>query len=66
MMDKLDKSYFRKGTVEQIDKKRKLMLSLDSGERLVQAYRLSLRAYGYDPDSPPKMDKTYFRKRKRD
>ena len=63
-MDKLDKSYFKKQSFKDAEKNRTYWLSKTPYERLVAAYRLSLRAYGYDPDHPPKMDKTYFRKRK--
>jgi hypothetical protein len=34
-------------------------------KRLEAAYRLSLTAFGYDPDNPPKMDKSFFKIRKR-
>lgn len=64
-MDRLDKAIFKKQSVEEADKNRAYWMSLSSGERLIAGYRLSMRAYGYDPDNPPRMDKTYFVKRKR-
>ena len=64
-MDRLDKSYFKKQTLNEADRNKAFWLTKTPYERLVAAYRLSLRAYGYDPDNPPRMDKTYFTKRKR-
>ena len=64
-MDRLDKSYFKKQTLKEADRNKAFWLTKTPHERLVAAYRLSLRAYGYDPDNPPRMDKTYFTKRKR-
>jgi hypothetical protein len=64
-MERLDKSVFKKQTLQEASNNRSFWMKKSPEERLVAAYRLSLRAYGYDPDHPPKMDKTYFRKRKR-
>lgn len=65
-MDRLNKSYFIKQSLEEADSNRQYWLSKTPHERLVAAYRLSLRAWGHDPDDdPPSMDKSYFRKRKR-
>jgi hypothetical protein len=35
-------------------------------ERLRYSYYLTARAYGFDPDNPPKMDRTHFEIVKRD
>ncbi len=64
-MERLDKSYFKKQSLAEADNNRSYWMSKSPYERLVAAYRLSLRAYGYDPNHPPAMDKTYFEKRKR-
>lgn len=65
-MDRLDKTVFKKQTFKEADRNRAYWMSKTSMERLIAAHRLSLRAYGYDPDYPPRMDKTYFTRRKRD
>lgn len=65
MKEKLDKSYFKKQSLKEADHNVNYWRSKTMDERIQAAYYLSLRAYGYDPDNPPKMDKTYFRKRKR-
>lgn len=64
MEPRLDKTKFRKGTVEEMDDTREYWMSRTPAERLRAAYHLTLRAYGYDPKSPPRMDKTVFSKRR--
>ena len=64
MEPRLDKSKFRKGSVEYIDDTRAYWLSKSPTERLQAAYFLILRTYGYSPDNPPRMDKTIFSMRK--
>ena len=66
IMDRLDKSSFKKQSFKEADSNRAYWMSKTPMERLIAAYHLSLRAYGYDPDNPPPMDKTYFTRRKRD
>jgi hypothetical protein len=66
MEERLDKSVFKKQTHTEAGNNRQFWLSKTVEERLVAAYRLSLRAYGLDPDIHPKLDKTYFRKRTRE
>ncbi|HHB52259.1 MAG TPA: hypothetical protein ENK75_04350 [Saprospiraceae bacterium] len=65
MKEKLDKTYFKKQTFKEADNSVAYWRSKTAAERLEAAYILSLRAYGYDPVNPLKLDKTYFRKRKR-
>ncbi|MBK8501785.1 MAG: hypothetical protein IPL46_06005 [Saprospiraceae bacterium] len=60
MDDKLDRSAFSHMSFEEADRSVKYWRSKTSTERLVAAYRLSLRVHGYDPDDPPAMDKCYF------
>jgi len=65
MKEKLDKSYFKKQTFKEADNNVAYWRSKTPAERLEAAYILSLRAYGYDPANPPRLDKTLFSKRKR-
>ncbi len=65
-MDRLDKTVFKKQSFKEADRNRAYWMSKTPIERLVAAHRLSLRAYGYDPDNPPKMDKSFFSRRARD
>jgi len=65
MAFKLDKTAFSKRPVEEQGYHRTYWLSKTPAERLSAAYMLSLRAYGIDPNSNPRMDKTYFRIKKR-
>ena len=66
MNSRLDKSYFKKQTFKEADNNVSFWRSRTPEERLEAAYILSLRAYGYDPDNPPKMDKTIFKRRIRE
>jgi len=65
MKEKLDKSYFKKQSFKQADNNVAYWRSKTPEERLEAAYVLSLRAYGYDPANPPKLDKKAFSKRTR-
>lgn len=61
----MDKTAFKKQSLKDADNNVKYWRSKTSSERLIAAYNLSLRAYGYDPAYPPKMDKTFFVRRNR-
>lgn len=65
-MDKLDKTFFKKQSHEEANNNVAYWLSKPLKERWIAAYRLSLRAYGLDPDVHPRLDKTYIVKRKRE
>jgi len=65
MKEKLDKSHFKKQTFKEADNNVAYWRSKTPAERLEAAYILSLRAYGYDPANPPRLDKTLFSKRRR-
>lgn len=65
MEERLDKTVFKKQSHKEADMNVRYWRSKTPTERLIAAYNLSLRAYGYDPADPPKMDKTYFRIKKR-
>jgi len=64
MEERLDKSVFKKQSLAEADNNVAYWKSKTMTERLIAGYHLSLRAYGYDPANPPKMDKQYFLKRK--
>lgn len=65
MEHRLDKTTYKKQSLAEADNNRPYWLTKSMDERLEAGYHLSLRAYGYDPRNPPKMDKNYFVKRKR-
>jgi len=64
-MNRLDKTVFKKQSLIEADNNVAYWRSKSAAERLSAAYRLSLRVYGLDPDNPPRLEKTYFRRRKR-
>jgi len=63
---KLDKKAFAINTFAQADNNRAYWLKKTPKERLDAAWYLSCIAYGLDPRKKHKMDKTFFRIRKRD
>lgn len=65
MEERMDKTAFKKQSLQDADNNVAFWRSKTPSERLIAAYNLSLRVYGYDPAHPPKMDKSYFVKRKR-
>jgi len=62
---KMDKTYAKIKTFEEADNNVDYWLSKTPAERFWGALRHSLRVYGYDPDDPPRMDKSHFEIRKR-
>lgn len=65
MSFRLDRTAFRAGTHEQLaEAERQHRQSLSLVERLHAAAYLNSVAYGYDPENPPRLDRTYFRMRK--
>jgi hypothetical protein len=64
MEKRLDKGQFKKQTKKEAESQTRFWRTKTRDERLQAAYHLSLRAFGFDPEHPPKMDKSYFRKRK--
>jgi hypothetical protein len=60
MEARLDKSVFKKQTLLDADRNTRYWRSKSYEERLQAGYHLSLRAYGYDPTDPPRMDKQVF------
>ena len=64
--NKLDKTKFRIQTYKEADNTVAYWRSRPWWERLQAGYHLSLRAYGYDPEDEPRLDKTVFKMRKRE
>jgi len=65
MEERLDKTVFKKQSKEDADRNTGYWRTRTFEERLQAAYYLSLRAYGYNPADPPRMDKYFFEKRSR-
>ena len=65
MEAKMDKSFYKKQSLQQADNNVKFWMSKTPSERFKAAFMLSLRVYGHDPMNPPEMDKTYYRHRTR-
>jgi hypothetical protein len=65
MEEHLDKTFFIKQDLLSADSNTRYWRSKSAARRIQAAYMLSLRAYGYDPDDPPAMDKELCSKRKR-
>lgn len=65
MEERLDKTFFKKQSVKEADRNVVYWRTKSMSERLQAAYHLSLRVYGYSPDNPPRMDKSFFTIRKR-
>lgn len=62
---RLDRTTFRAGTHEQLAAaERQHRQSLSLSERLRAAVYLNSVAYGYDPEDPPRLDRTQFSMRK--
>jgi len=58
---KLDRTSFWSGTHEELEKRNKCHnQSMTHQERLRASWILTLRAYGYDPQNPPRLDRTIF------
>ena len=56
-MYKLDKTAFKKGKLEDLEKDKVFGPEVSLGERLQQSWFLTCAAYGIDPLNPPKMIK---------
>lgn len=61
---KLDRTAFKIQTAIEASDKVSYWLQQSDADRLRAAYHLSLRAYGYDPASEPRLDRTKFSMRK--
>jgi hypothetical protein len=63
-MYRLDKTAFRVQTFEEAENNRSYWMSKTPAERLYAAWYLTCSAYGLDPDTIHKMDKSVFSVRK--
>lgn len=66
MSYRLDKTAFKQTKLEDQGNNRAYWMSRTPAERLAAAWYLTCRAYGIDPNNPPKMDKSLFRIKSRD
>lgn len=58
--ERLDKTAFSMRSFEEADNSVEYWLQKTPAERIHAAYVLSLRAYGYDPENEPRLDRTLF------
>ncbi len=65
-MFRLDKTVFSKTSFQEADNRREYWLSKTPTERIHAAIYLQSIVFGFDPENPPRMDKTFFTKRKRE
>ena len=61
---RLDKTAFKAQTFAEADADNLFAKEVPVGERLRQAYFLTLKAYGYSYNNEPKLDRTLFSMRK--
>ncbi|MEM1215986.1 MAG: hypothetical protein AAGJ82_09895 [Bacteroidota bacterium] len=62
---RLDRSAFAIRPIDDTVTNTQYWLTKTVEERIAAAYYLSLRAYGYDPAQPPRLDLTVFSTRTR-
>lgn len=62
---RMDKTVFKATTHEEAEQAKIFDKDTPLAERIRQAWFLTLYAYGYSPENPPRMDKTVFVHRKR-
>lgn len=55
-----DRTAFQSLTAEEADREMRDSRNTTVKQRLEYSYYLTARAYGFDPDNPPKMDRTHF------
>lgn len=63
-MSKLDRTAFKIQTFKEADHNREEWLKKTPEERWADSWYLLASAYGFDPENPPRMDKTVFSMRK--
>ena len=61
---RLDRTAFKMQTVEEASNTVAYWRQRPDAEKLRAAYHLSLRAWGYDPENEPRLDRTKFSMRK--
>jgi hypothetical protein len=62
--ERLDRNAFSMLTFAEADNTVAFWRQKTPGERIHAAYILSIRAYGYDPENEPRLDRTVFSMRK--
>jgi hypothetical protein len=65
MKERLDKTVFKKQSIQDADRNVNYWRTKSPEERLLAAYHLTLRVYGYDPANAPRMEKELVTKRRR-
>jgi hypothetical protein len=65
MQYRLDKTYFKKQSVQEADHYEKYWAQKTFEERLAAAWYLTCQAFNISYENPPRMDKKIFRKRRR-
>ena len=63
-MYKMDKSFGKAMTHEEAEKEKIFPPETSLKQRLNEAWHLTCMAYGFDPNNPPKFDKTVGSSRK--
>lgn len=63
---RLDRTAFKKQTATEASNTVAYWRSQSYTERIKSAYHLTLRAYGFDPEDEPRLDRTKFSMRKQD
>jgi hypothetical protein len=64
-MYRLDRTAFKKQTLEEADNTRSYWLTKSLEERLQSAMYLNSIAYNFPIANPPRLDRTFFQKRTR-
>ena len=64
MEEKLDRTAFKRQTAEEASNTTEYWRQQSDAFKLRSAYHLSLRAFGYDPENEPRLDRTVFSMRK--
>lgn len=57
---RLDRNAFKRQTAEEASDTVAYWRNKSDAEKLRAAYHLSLRAWGYDPENEPRLDRTKF------
>ena len=66
MEERIDRTIFKRQSLDEAANTVAYWRKQSDAYKLRSAYHLSLRAYGYDPDNEPRLDRTVFTMRKRE
>ena len=64
--ERMDRTAFKRQTVAEASNTVAFWRQKSDTEKIQAAYHLSLRAWGYDPENEPRLDRTKFSMRKLD